>query len=177
MGLDLLWEIFVHPNAHNAHSKCLFVRLYLHCVADVYAHQSFGLNHGNHKNWAPSMLPHNLWMISIVMKQKKEFWIFTLKLDNWWIQKNFHFEKRFSPCKSVKLTQRVWMILKPFLAIFLTIYIIFVFIDQSWAILSSFKIVVLFNNTSADFVLISVDVLLKMILFCYHNCPELSLFE
>ena len=36
------------------------------------------------------------------------------------------------------------------------------FLDRSCAILSSFKIVVIFNNTSADFVLISADVLLKM---------------
>ena len=35
-------------------------------------------------------------------------------------------------------------------------------LDHSCAILISFKIVVLFNNTSADFVLISVDILLKM---------------
>ena len=34
-------------------------------------------------------------------------------------------------------------------------------LDHSCAILISFTIVVLFNNTSADFVLISVDVLLK----------------
>ena len=37
------------------------------------------------------------------------------------------------------------------------------FLDRSDGILSSFKIVVIFNNTSADFVLISADVLLKMI--------------
>ena len=36
------------------------------------------------------------------------------------------------------------------------------FLDRSCAILSSFKIVVIFNNTSANFVLISADVLLKM---------------
>ena len=34
---------------------------------------------------------------------------------------------------------------------------------DSCAILISFKIVVIFNKTSADFVLISADVLLKMI--------------
>ena len=33
------------------------------------------------------------------------------------------------------------------------------FLDHSCAIVSSFKIVVIFNNTSADFVLISADVL------------------
>ena len=37
------------------------------------------------------------------------------------------------------------------------------FLDRSCAILSSFKIVVIFNNTSADFVLISADVLLKIL--------------
>ena len=37
------------------------------------------------------------------------------------------------------------------------------FLEHSCAILSSFKIVVIFNMTSADFVLISADVLLKMI--------------
>ena len=36
------------------------------------------------------------------------------------------------------------------------------FLDRSCAILSSSKIVVIFNNTSADFVLISADVLVKM---------------
>ena len=36
------------------------------------------------------------------------------------------------------------------------------FLDRSCAILSSFKIVVIFNNTSADFVLIIADVILKM---------------
>ena len=36
------------------------------------------------------------------------------------------------------------------------------FLDRSCAILSSFKIVVIFSNTSADFVLISANVLLKM---------------
>ena len=36
------------------------------------------------------------------------------------------------------------------------------FFEHSCAILSSFKIVVIFNNTSADFVLISADALLKM---------------
>ena len=35
--------------------------------------------------------------------------------------------------------------------------------EHSCAILSSFIIVIIFNNTSADFVLISADVLLKMI--------------
>ena len=35
------------------------------------------------------------------------------------------------------------------------------FLNRSCAILSSFKIVVIFHNTSADFVLISADVLLK----------------
>ena len=37
------------------------------------------------------------------------------------------------------------------------------FLEHSCAILSSFKIVIIFNNTSADFVLISADVTLKMI--------------
>ena len=39
------------------------------------------------------------------------------------------------------------------------------FLEHSCAILSSFKIVIIFNNTSAsaDFVLVSVDVLLKII--------------
>jgi hypothetical protein len=36
------------------------------------------------------------------------------------------------------------------------------FSNQSCAILSSFKIVAIFNNKSADFVLISADILLKM---------------
>ena len=40
---------------------------------------------------------------------------------------------------------------------------IHLFLDRSCTILSSFKIVVIFNNTSADFALISADVLLKMI--------------
>ena len=35
-------------------------------------------------------------------------------------------------------------------------------LEQTCAILSSFKIVVIFNNTSADIVLISADVTLKM---------------
>ena len=39
------------------------------------------------------------------------------------------------------------------------------FLDHSWAILSSFKMVVVFSNKSADFVLISADVLLKMTKF------------
>ena len=39
------------------------------------------------------------------------------------------------------------------------------FLDRSGGILSSFKIVVIFNNTSADFVLISTDVLLEMTTF------------
>ena len=37
------------------------------------------------------------------------------------------------------------------------------FLEHSCAILSSFKIVIIFNNTSADSVLISADALLKMI--------------
>ena len=37
------------------------------------------------------------------------------------------------------------------------------FLEHSCAILSSFKIVIIFNNTSADFVLISADVILKTI--------------
>ena len=37
------------------------------------------------------------------------------------------------------------------------------FLEHSCAILNSFKIVIIFNNTSADFVFISADVLLKMI--------------
>ena len=37
------------------------------------------------------------------------------------------------------------------------------FLEHSYAILSSFKIVIIYNNTSADFVLISADVILKMI--------------
>ena len=37
------------------------------------------------------------------------------------------------------------------------------FLDRSCAILSFFKIVVIFNTTSADFVLISADFILKMI--------------
>jgi hypothetical protein len=36
------------------------------------------------------------------------------------------------------------------------------FLDRSFAILSSLQIVDIFNNTSADFVLISGDLLLKM---------------
>ena len=37
------------------------------------------------------------------------------------------------------------------------------FLENSCSILSFFKLVMIFNNTSADFVLISADVLLKMI--------------
>ena len=37
------------------------------------------------------------------------------------------------------------------------------FLEHSCAIISSFKIVIIFKNTSAHFVLISADVLLKMI--------------
>ena len=37
-------------------------------------------------------------------------------------------------------------------------------LEHTCAILSSFKILVIFKNTSADFVLISADVLLKMII-------------
>ena len=37
------------------------------------------------------------------------------------------------------------------------------FLEHSCAILSSFKIVIIFNNTSPGFVLISADVLLKMV--------------
>ena len=37
------------------------------------------------------------------------------------------------------------------------------FLEHSCAILTSFKIVIIFNNTSTDFVLISADVILKMI--------------
>jgi hypothetical protein len=37
------------------------------------------------------------------------------------------------------------------------------FLENSCSILSFFKIVIIFNNTSADFALISADVLLKMI--------------
>ena len=49
-------------------------------------------------------------------------------------------------------------------------YIIFIFgqldevrsfLEHSYAILSSIKIMIIFNNTSADFVLISADVLLN----------------
>ena len=36
------------------------------------------------------------------------------------------------------------------------------FLEHSCAILSSFKIVIIFNNTSADLVLISSDVILKI---------------
>ena len=36
-------------------------------------------------------------------------------------------------------------------------------LDRSWAILSFFKIVIIFNIASADFALISADVLLKII--------------
>ena len=32
------------------------------------------INHHNHKNWVPSILIHNLWLILIRMKQKKFFW-------------------------------------------------------------------------------------------------------
>ena len=38
------------------------------------------------------------------------------------------------------------------------------FLDRSDGILSSFKIVVIFNNSSADFVLISADVLLEKVM-------------
>ena len=38
------------------------------------------------------------------------------------------------------------------------------FLDHSCTILSSFKIVVIFDSTSADFVLISADVILETIL-------------
>ena len=37
------------------------------------------------------------------------------------------------------------------------------FLENSCSILSFFKLVMIFNNTSADFVLISADVLLKII--------------
>ena len=36
------------------------------------------------------------------------------------------------------------------------------FSEHSYAILSSFKIMIIFNNTNADFVLIAADVLLKL---------------
>jgi hypothetical protein len=41
----------------------------VHCVADVYAHL---INHDNHKNWVPFILFHNLWLISVALKQTKK---------------------------------------------------------------------------------------------------------
>ena len=39
----------------------------------------------NQKNWVPSMVPHNLWLIWMGMKQKEKC---QQKIENWWIQKN-----------------------------------------------------------------------------------------
>ena len=33
----------------------------------------FSGNHGNHQNFVPSLVPHNLWLIWIGMKQKNAF--------------------------------------------------------------------------------------------------------
>ena len=41
---------------------------------------------------------------------------------------------------------------------------IFSYYEHSWGTLISFKIAIIFNNTSADFVLISADVILKIII-------------
>ena len=43
---------------------------------------------------------------------------------------------------------------------------VYLFLERSCAILSSLKIMIIFNNKSADFVLISDDVVLKI---CNHN--------
>ena len=47
-------------------------------------------NHNNHKNWVPSILPHNLCLISMRMKQKKFFLI--NKYSEWPTQKNWDFQ-------------------------------------------------------------------------------------
>ena len=79
----------------------IFIKNNVHCEADVYAHL---INHGNHKNWVPSMLLHTLWLISLTMKQK----IIELKNVIFSFSPILNFEKitRFSPWKSGKLTQR-----------------------------------------------------------------------
>ena len=43
------------------------------------------------------------------------------------------------------------------------------FLEHSCAILSSFKIVIISNNTSADFVLISANVIIQCYIENYHN--------
>ena len=46
------------------------------------------VNHQNHKNWVPSILTHNLWLIFIGMKQKKN--VFLKKIQNGRLKKTSH---------------------------------------------------------------------------------------
>ena len=47
------------------------------CKIPVYQYIShskeFAGNQGKHQNWVPSILPHNLWLILIGIKQKKNY--------------------------------------------------------------------------------------------------------
>ena len=72
-------------------------------------------NHGNHRNWVPFMLFHNLCLIFMWMKQKK-----IEKIENWWIQKVpqfsfFHFfcfvsmNFRHKLWSSMDETQFLWL--------------------------------------------------------------------
>ena len=40
---------------------------------NVWGEWFLAVNHHNHKNWVPSILTHNLWLIFMGMKQKKSF--------------------------------------------------------------------------------------------------------
>ena len=71
-------------------------------------------------------------------------------------------EEDIKPGKSCAITKCI-VFKAPILRTFPQLLKVRSFLEHSCAILSSFKIVIIFNNTSADFVLISADVLLRMI--------------
>ena len=63
----------------------------LHCRLICLGEWFLAVNHHNYENWVPSILIHNLWLIFMWMKQKKNF--LRIKNSKWPTQKKRSFFK------------------------------------------------------------------------------------
>ena len=76
------------------HNKLLTQWRYIYTHAIIWFPPSFlAVNHHNIKNWVPSIVTHNLWLIFMGMKQNF-FFFFEKKNSKWPTQKNWVFQLR-----------------------------------------------------------------------------------
>ena len=91
-GAERLFSLFFIVLNWERHIKNKIILRYTHALLS-FPRSFLVVNHHNNKNWVPSILTYNLWLIFMGMKQKKK-----KKFENCSAfdssQKNWHFQLR-----------------------------------------------------------------------------------